>query len=66
MMRPIGGVVIGFIGDTFGRKRALEISIGLMLLPSFFIGCLPNFVTWGYAATALLVVCRLLQGLAGI
>jgi MHS family proline/betaine transporter-like MFS transporter len=64
VMRPIGGVVMGAIGDTFGRKRALEISIALMLLPSFLIGCLPTFHQIGWTATALLVFLRLLQGLA--
>jgi MHS family proline/betaine transporter-like MFS transporter len=42
-MRPLGGVVMGWIGDRFGRKRALEISIALMLVPSFLIGCLPTY-----------------------
>ena len=34
---------MGYVGDTWGPKRALEISIGLMLLPSFLIGCLPSY-----------------------
>ena len=34
---------MGYLGDTWGSKRALEISIGLMLLPSFLIGCLPSY-----------------------
>jgi MFS family permease len=62
--RPFGGVVIGWIGDTFGRKRALEISILLMLLPSFLIGCLPTYGQVGKTATMLLVFLRLCQGLA--
>lgn len=64
LMRPFGGILIGYIGDTIGRKRALEISIMLMVFPSFLIGCLPTFEMWGYTATVLLVVLRLLQGLA--
>jgi MFS transporter, MHS family, proline/betaine transporter len=64
LMRPVGGLLIGFIGDSFGRKRALEISILLMIVPSFFIGILPTFHQWGWTATAALVVFRLLQGLA--
>ena len=64
-MRPIGGLVIGLIGDRFGRKRALETSICLMLIPSFLIGCLPSFKVWGYMSTFILVFLRLLQGLAG-
>ena len=61
-MVSIGGFFIGFIGDRYGRKRALEISIALMLLPSFLIGCLPNFNSWGYYATTLLAIFRLIQG----
>ena len=64
LMRPLGGLFLGIIGDTLGRQRALEISIMLMLLPSFFIGCLPPYEVAGIGATIALVVLRLLQGLA--
>lgn len=63
-MRPLGGIIMGYIGDTYGRKRALEISVALMLVPSFLIGCLPTFLEIGYFAPILLVLLRLLQGLA--
>jgi MHS family proline/betaine transporter-like MFS transporter len=55
---------MGWIGDTIGRQRALEISIALMLLPSFLIGCLPSYRLLGWTATVLLVFLRLLQGVA--
>lgn len=45
-----------------GRKRALEVSIMLMLLPSLAIGLLPTYRQWGWIATLFLVVLRLLQG----
>ena len=64
IMRPLGGILMGWIGDTVGRQRALEISIMLMLLPSFLIGCLPTYGQIGWTATCLLVFLRLLQGLA--
>ena len=64
LMRPLGGVVMGRIGDTAGRKKALEVSIALMLLPSFLIGCLPSFKQWGIKTTIFLVILRLMQGLA--
>jgi MHS family proline/betaine transporter-like MFS transporter len=64
VMRPIGGILMGWIGDTLGRKRALEISILLMLFPSFLIGCLPNYETAGWFSAGALVLFRLLQGLA--
>lgn len=64
LMRPLGGLFLGIIGDTVGRQRALEISILLMLLPSFFIGCLPTYAVGGIYSTIILVILRLLQGLA--
>lgn len=63
-MRPLGGIVMGRIGDTVGRKKALEVSIALMLLPSFLIGCLPAYRNWGLKTTISLVILRLMQGLA--
>ena len=60
-MRPLGGVIMGVIGDTLGRQRALEVSIGLMLLPSFLIGCLPVYSAIGIGASIMLVFLRLLQ-----
>ena len=55
---------MGRIGDTVGRKKALEVSIALMLLPSFLIGCLPAYRQWGLKTTIFLVLLRLMQGLA--
>jgi MFS transporter, MHS family, proline/betaine transporter len=63
-MRPIGGLIFGYIGDTYGRKKALEISIGLMIATSFFIGVLPTYEMIGYSATVLIVLLRMLQGFA--
>lgn len=64
VMRPFGGILIGWIGDTAGRKRALEVSIALMLFPSFLIGCLPTYAQIGITSTLLLLLMRILQGLA--
>lgn len=64
LMRPLGGMLIGYIGDTMGRKRALEISILMMLVPSFLMGCLPNHSQIGGWAPFLLILLRLIQGLA--
>ena len=64
LMRPIGGAVFGWIGDRFGRKQALMWSVLAMALPSFCIGILPSEATIGLAAPVLLLVFRLLQGLA--
>ncbi|KAL7541028.1 hypothetical protein ACHAXR_010575 [Thalassiosira sp. AJA248-18] len=64
LVRPVGGVLMGYIGDTFSRKRALEISIFLMAIPTFLMGCLPTFEVLGWWAVVLLLVVRLLQGLS--
>jgi len=64
VMRPVGGALFGWVGDRFGRKQALIWSMLAMAFPSFFIGLLPSEATIGMAAPVLLVVFRLLQGLA--
>jgi len=64
IMRPIGGMLIGYIGDRYGRKRALELSIFLMAFPTFAMGCLPGYERIGSAAVVLLAITRCLQGLS--
>jgi MFS transporter, MHS family, proline/betaine transporter len=64
LMRPIGAVLFGWIGDTYGRRSALAISIILMAIPTAAIGFLPTFASIGIAAPILLTIIRLLQGLA--
>jgi MFS family permease len=62
--RPLGGLVFGMLGDRFGRKRALVWSLLLMGLATVGVGLIPGYATIGVAAPALLVVMRLVQGLA--
>ena len=64
VMRPVGGALFGWVGDKYGRKQALLWSVLAMALPSFCIGLLPSEATIGLAAPVLLLVFRLLQGLA--
>lgn len=64
LMRPIGGLVFGYIGDTHGRKPTLVLSTAAMAIPTFAIGLLPTTAQIGSAAAILLVVLRLLQGLS--
>jgi len=62
--RPLGGLVFGVLGDRYGRKRALVWSLMLMGLATVSVGLIPGYATIGVAAPTLLVVLRLLQGLA--
>jgi MHS family proline/betaine transporter-like MFS transporter len=60
--RPIGGIVIGRMGDTHGRKAALMLTIFLMAAGTVLIGILPTYASIGFAAPALLLLARLMQG----
>lgn len=62
--RPLGGVVFGIIGDRYGRKRALVWSLMLMGLATVGVGLIPTYATIGIGAPILLVILRLMQGLA--
>jgi MFS transporter, MHS family, proline/betaine transporter len=64
LVRPIGGMVLGYIGDLYGSKKSLVISIFLMAIPTFAMGCLPSYDQVGPVAIVLLVTVRLLQGLS--
>ena len=64
LMRPVGGALFGHLGDRYGRKRALEISILMMALPTFLVGCLPTHAQIGTSAAALLILLRLVQGVS--
>jgi MHS family proline/betaine transporter-like MFS transporter len=64
VVRPIGGILFGWIGDTYGRQRALLISLFMMAIPTFIIGCLPTYKSIGLISPILLCICRILQGLS--
>lgn len=64
IMRPLGGIIFGHIGDKVGRKNALLWSIYLMALPTALIGLLPTYEQIGWLAPVLLTVIRLAQGLS--
>ena len=60
--RPVGAFFMGHIGDRYGRKRVLMLTVGLMGLATFLVGCLPTYDAIGIWAPILLVTLRLLQG----
>src|SRR5882672_5443642 len=64
LMRPIGGIVVGHVGDRYGRRAALAFSITAMAVPTFLVGVLPGHATLGVAAPILLTLLRMIQGLS--
>ncbi|MBO9622975.1 MAG: MFS transporter [Sphingomonas sp.] len=63
-VRPFGALVFGRIGDLVGRKNTFLVTMGIMGLSTFVVGLLPSYASIGVAAPVLLVLLRLLQGLA--
>jgi MFS transporter, MHS family, proline/betaine transporter len=64
VVRPLGGILIGRLGDVRGRKTALTLTIFLMAAGTVLIGLLPTYAQIGVWAPVLLVLARLAQGLA--
>ena len=64
LMRPVGGAVIGSIGDKFGRRAALTVSVAAMAIPTFLVGILPDYQVLGIAAPIILTLLRMVQGLS--
>jgi MFS family permease len=64
VVRPVAGVVIGHFGDRVGRSRMLVLTLLMMGLATFLIGCLPTPTTIGVAAPLLLVLLRVVQGIS--
>ncbi|MFO6430403.1 MFS transporter [Erythrobacter sp. W302b] len=63
-VRPFGALVFGRLGDMVGRKYTFLVTMGLMGFATFTVGVLPNYASIGVAAPIMLVVLRLVQGLA--
>jgi MHS family proline/betaine transporter-like MFS transporter len=64
LMRPLGGMLTGAIGDRYGRRAALSFSVTAMAIPTFLMGLLPGYQTLGVAAPILLTLLRMIQGLS--
>ncbi|MGM7776972.1 MFS transporter [Arthrobacter sp. KNU-44] len=62
--RPFGGFVFGWIGDRIGRKTSMTFAVGLAAVGSLLIGIAPTFQAVGALASVMLLVARLIQGLA--
>jgi MHS family proline/betaine transporter-like MFS transporter len=64
LVRPLGGLFFGYIGDRYGRKKVLTTSMFLMAFPSLIISLTPTFETIGVLAPIILILMRMLQGLS--
>ncbi|MGY5774888.1 MFS transporter [Rhizobium sp. LEGMi135b] len=64
LVRPFGALVFGRIGDLVGRKYTFLVTILIMGLSTFLVGVLPGSASWGIIAPVILIILRLLQGLA--
>ncbi|MFD6416917.1 glycine betaine/L-proline transporter ProP [Streptomyces sp. NPDC060194] len=62
LVRPLGGMFFGPMGDKVGRKKVLAITMILMAVSTFAIGLIPSYAAIGFWAPALLVLFRMLQG----
>lgn len=64
LARPLGGFLAGHIGDRYGRRKIMILTLLVMGVATFLIGCLPSFDSIGVIAPALLILLRLFQGLS--
>lgn len=64
LVRPFGALVFGRLGDMIGRKYTFLVTILIMGLSTFIVGILPTYASIGVAAPVILIILRLLQGLA--
>ncbi|MCF3961030.1 glycine betaine/L-proline transporter ProP [Streptomyces fuscigenes] len=62
LVRPLGSVILGPLGDKLGRQRVLALTMLMMAFGTFFIGVLPSYDAIGLWAPALLILLRLVQG----
>jgi MFS family permease len=64
VVRPFGAIFFGHLGDLIGRKFTFMLTLGLMGGATFLVGCLPTYASIGMGAPILLVLMRVIQGLA--
>ena len=64
ILRPFGALFFGHLGDLIGRKFTFMLTLGMMGLATFLVGCIPSYASWGLAAPILILLMRAMQGLA--
>jgi MFS family permease len=66
ILRPIGALFFGYLGDIFGRKSTIIMTTSIMAFCSFTIASLPSYQAIGITAPIIMIVCRMLQGFSSI
>ncbi len=66
LLRPLGALIFGYFGDTWGRKSLVIISTTIMAFSSFVIASLPTYTKIGIMAPIVLTLCRMLQGFSSV
>lgn len=64
LVRPVGGVILARVGDRYGRRQILYVTITMMSVATFSIALIPSYATIGIAAPILLICARICQGIA--
>lgn len=64
VVRPLGALIMGPLGDRYGRRFVMMLTLFMMGAATFLVGCLPTYDQVGMLAPALLVLCRVMQGLS--
>jgi MFS family permease len=62
LSRPIGGMVLSWFGDRYGRRRVFIVSVIIVSLSTIGMGLVPTYASWGIAATLTMILLRLIQG----
>ncbi|WP_281664077.1 MFS transporter [Paraburkholderia fungorum] len=62
LSRPIGGIVLSYFGDRYGRRRVFIVSVIVVSMCTLGMGIVPTYATWGISATLLMILLRLMQG----
>ena len=62
LSKPLGALIFGYLGDTKGRRISLRYSMIGISFPTFIVGILPGYESWGWGAGCALVLCRMCQG----
>ena len=66
LLRPIGALIFGYIGDNIGRKATVIITTLLMAFSCFVMAVLPTYAQIGIAASWLVTICRIVQGMSSM